>query len=294
LKVKVLTSCKGLGANVEVFGLIGGLLQFNNSITTNIAGLEEVVGPLSECSEDVRVLLLNGSSLSVESVWLVGIDGLSEWVGLVGGEKGVWALVEDVDVELSLVFVDYYVGSVDSDDVLINRTATQSEHIFCTPICKVLKGVEEDSVEIVVELGGNILGEELNLVDVVTILGSVCGGWLSAILVPHLDSIRNISWFNSSDVEGGSEGVGAVIWWMKQIVQGGGLKTLILSINFGQDEWSGAEVSSQGFSLSLGLVVDSSQGGTDLGGGDESHDVGVVLEHEDFLGRGHSRRLCLH
>lgn len=36
-----------------------------------------------------------------------------------------------------------------------------------------LVGVEEDSVDVVVELGGDILDEELNLVDEVTASGSL-------------------------------------------------------------------------------------------------------------------------
>lgn len=75
-----------------------------------------------------------------------------------------------------------------------------------------LVGVEEDSVDVVVELSGDVLGKELDLVDVITTLGSLGGGGLSALLVPHLHGIRNVSWLDSGDVEAGSESVGAVIW----------------------------------------------------------------------------------
>ena len=41
-----------------------------------------------------------------------------------------------------------------------------------------LVGVEEDSVDVVVELSGDILGQELDLVDHVTSLGALGGGAL--------------------------------------------------------------------------------------------------------------------
>ena len=74
-----------------------------------------------------------------------------------------------------------------------------------------LVGVEEHSVDIVVELGGDILDEELNLVDQITAL-SLGGGSLLALLVVGLDAIDNISWLNLGHVEAGSEGGGAAVW----------------------------------------------------------------------------------
>lgn len=71
-----------------------------------------------------------------------------------------------------------------------------------------LVGVEEDSVDVVVELGGNILGEELNLVDQITTLGSLGGGSLSRLSVVGLDGIVDGTWLNSGDIEAGSEGRG--------------------------------------------------------------------------------------
>jgi hypothetical protein len=60
-----------LGDNVEVSVLLGGLLEFNSSLGSNVGGGEEVVGPLSESGEDGDILSLEGGSLSGESVWCV-------------------------------------------------------------------------------------------------------------------------------------------------------------------------------------------------------------------------------
>ena len=47
-----------------------------------------------------------------------------------------------------------------------------------------LVGVEEDSVDVVVELGAHVLGQELDLPDHVSALGSLGGGALLVLLVP--------------------------------------------------------------------------------------------------------------
>ena len=112
-----LENLEDLGDDVEVSGLLRGLLEVNNSVSTDVIGLEELVSPLSEGTNDGGVLLLNGGSLSGESVWLVSSNVLSEWVGLIGGEKSVGGLIEHVDIELSLVLPDSHVSSVDSDDI---------------------------------------------------------------------------------------------------------------------------------------------------------------------------------
>ena len=82
-----------------------------------------------------------------------------------------------------------------------------------------LVGVEEDSVHIIIELSGDILGEELNLIDQVTTLGSLGGGSLSALSVVGSNSLVDISWVNSGNVEAGSESVGAVVWALEKIVE---------------------------------------------------------------------------
>ena len=146
-----------------------------------------------------------------------------------------------------------------------------------------LVGVQKHSVDVVVELGGHVLGGELNLVDVVTSLGSLGGGRLSGLSVPESDGVVDISWLNLGDVEAGSEGVGAGVWGVEEIVERSGLQVLMLLVNLGQHDWGDAEWSLQHVSLGLWVVLDLAQGGSQLGGGDEGHDVGVVLEHQDLL-----------
>ena len=71
-----------------------------------------------------------------------------------------------------------------------------------------LVGVQEDSVDVVVELSGDILGEELDLVDHVTALGSLSGGGLLGLLVVDLASLGSVSWLDLGNIEAGSEGGG--------------------------------------------------------------------------------------
>ena len=71
-----------------------------------------------------------------------------------------------------------------------------------------LVGVEKDSVHICVELGGHVLGQELNLVDQVSSLGALGGRGLLGLLVIHLNGIGGRSWLNLGNVEAGSEGGG--------------------------------------------------------------------------------------
>jgi len=78
-----------LGNNIEVVLLLGGFLEFANSVTTNIGALEETAGPLSEGGKNSSVLLLNGGSLSRESIWRVVGNGLSKWGLFVSREKSI-------------------------------------------------------------------------------------------------------------------------------------------------------------------------------------------------------------
>ena len=106
-----------LGADIEVGPLLGSFLEVADVVTSDVGGGEEGGGPLLEGVLDGNILSLEGGSLSGEGVRCVGGDGLSKRGGLISGVKGPRALVEHVDVELSLVLVDSHVGSVDSDGV---------------------------------------------------------------------------------------------------------------------------------------------------------------------------------
>ena len=67
-------------------------------------------------------------------------------------------------------------------------------------------GVEEDSIHIGVELGGNILGKELHLVDHIALLSGSKDFLLCFII--WFAGISYISWLNFGNVEAGSESVG--------------------------------------------------------------------------------------
>jgi len=81
-------------------------------------------------------------------------------------------------------------------------------------------GVEEDSIDIIVELGGDILGEELNLVDEFSGFDSLGGGSLFGLSVIDFNGVVDISWLNSGNIEACSESVGRIIWGVEEIVKG--------------------------------------------------------------------------
>ena len=56
-----------LGADIEVSALLGGLVKIN-ALPAVVVG-EELVGPLSEGTEDGGILSLDGGSLSREGIW---------------------------------------------------------------------------------------------------------------------------------------------------------------------------------------------------------------------------------
>jgi hypothetical protein len=73
---------------------------------------------------------------------------------------------------------------------------------------KTIVSVEEDSVGIVVELSGNILNEELKLVDGVGVaLGTLEGRGLLGLLVVALGPLLYIGGLNLGNVELSAEGI---------------------------------------------------------------------------------------
>ena len=68
-------------------------------------------------------------------------------------------------------------------------------------------------------------------------------------------------------------------------MEGSGGESLMLLIDLSENNWVHADGLLEGGSLSLGLVVDLGEARSELGRVDESHDVGVVLEDKNFLGR---------
>ena len=80
-----LEDLEDLGADVEVGGLLGSLLEVHAVVSTNVGGAEEGVGPLSEGLLDGHILLLEGRSLSGEGVRGISGNALTKRRGLVGG-----------------------------------------------------------------------------------------------------------------------------------------------------------------------------------------------------------------
>lgn len=149
---------------------------------------------------------------------------------------------------------------------------------------KTLVGVEQDSVDVVVELGGHVLGEELHLphhVSALLHLGR--SDALLSLLVPHSDGIGHVAWLDSGNVEASSEGVDGVVWVVEQIVEGGVAEVLVLLVDLGQHDWGHGDLGLEGSLLGVLLVGDLGQASSQFGGVDEGHDVRVVLEEEHVL-----------
>ena len=143
--------------------------------------------------------------------------------------------------------------------------------------------VEKDSVNVVIELGGNILDEELNLVDKFTSL-TFGGSDLLGLFVVGFDALLNITWLNLGNVEAGSESGGRIIWGVEEIVERGGWEVLMFLLDVGEDDWGHADFALEGGLLGVLLIRDFlAESGGKLGRADESHDVRVVLEDQNFL-----------
>jgi hypothetical protein len=84
-----LEDLEDLSVDIEITFLLGGLVKGNNSITSSRVFLEVLVSELSELDEDGGIGSLDGGSLSGESEWLVSSLSLTEWVGLISGEKSI-------------------------------------------------------------------------------------------------------------------------------------------------------------------------------------------------------------
>ena len=105
LDIKVFTGSNG-GSLVE--GSDGG----------DGGGVAHVGGrPLSEGSEDLSFVLLEGRAFVGVGDGHVGSVVVTEGILLVGGEEGPRSREVGVEVELLLVIVDSHGGSVDSDDI---------------------------------------------------------------------------------------------------------------------------------------------------------------------------------
>ena len=147
-------------------------------------------------------------------------------------------------------------------------------------------GVEQDSVHVVVELGGHILAQELHLVDAVaTLASSLAGSGLLGAFVVALDHFRGTAWLDFGDVEAGAEGVGSVVL-VEEVVERSGREASMLLVHLSEDNWGHAHFALECGLLGVLVVSDLGDLRGKLGGGDEGHDVGVVLQDEDSLGGG--------
>jgi len=61
----------------------------------------------------------------------------------------------------------------------------------------------------------------------------------------------------------------------------------VLLVNLGDNDWGHGALALEGSFLGNLIISDlGAHGGGELGGADESHDVGVVLQDKNFLGGG--------
>jgi hypothetical protein len=147
--------------------------------------------------------------------------------------------------------------------------------------------VQQDTVDVIVGLGGDILDEELNLIDQVLVLSLSGRGALLGLRV-SLASVLSISWLNLGNVEAGSEGSLTVVLLMEEIVESGNWERLMLLVDLSENNWGKRVLGVLDLSLLFSLVITDLAGNTvgELGGADESHDVRVVLEDQDLFGGG--------
>ena len=70
-------------------------------------------------------------------------------------------------------------------------------------------------------------------------------------------------------------------------MEGGGWKVLMLLVNLSENDWGHGDLALESSLLGVLLIGDlGGNVGSELGGIDEGHDVGVVLENEDLLVEG--------
>ena len=77
------------------------------------------------------------------------------------------------------------------------------------------------------------------------------------------------------------------VWGEEEDMEWGTFQVGVLLVNLGEDDWSHGNFALEGSLLGVLVIGDlAGHGGGELGGADESHDVGVVLEDEDLLVEG--------
>jgi len=148
-----------------------------------------------------------------------------------------------------------------------------------------LVGVQQDSVDVIVGLGGNILDEELNLVDQI-LVGSLSRASGFVRFIVSLNSVLGISGLNLGNVEAGSEG-GTISRIVEEIMESGNRKVLMLLVDLSENDGRvGLVVLDLVLFVSFVISDLAANGVSELGGADESHNVRVVLEDQDLLGGG--------
>ena len=146
-----------------------------------------------------------------------------------------------------------------------------------------LMGVVKNAVLVLVVSGGGVLGEELNLPDEVS-LGTLGGGGLLGLLIVRLGELFDLGGLNLAHGEGGSESVSVKgLSVMEQVVEGGEGEVGVLLVDLRHGDGVSGDGLGEGSLLGTPVVGDLLDGGSESGGGDESHDVGVVGKGEDVL-----------
>lgn len=155
---------------------------------------------------------------------------------------------------------------------------------------KAVLGVEQDSVGVVVQLGGGVLDEELHLEDVLALGGGALeGGGLLGLAVVGLDPLLHVGGLDLGHVELGSEGVLTLqllvaVRVVEQVLEGGAAQGGVLLVDLSEHHGVVAHVLLKSGLLNGVVVADlSSQLLGELRGRDEGHDVGVVREDEHLL-----------
>jgi hypothetical protein len=147
-------------------------------------------------------------------------------------------------------------------------------------------GVEEDSVGVVVELGGDILDEELDLVDGTSVaLGTLEGGGLLWLLIEGSGPLADISGFNAGNVELSAEGVLGLEFLVsldvvEEVLEGDEGKVSVFLVNLSED---GGRDTGNGSLVNLVIGGLGSDFLSELGASGEGENVGVVREEENLL-----------